>query len=398
MTFVQSIVQRFSFLSKPRRDFLLALHGALLCFVGRATMLNLSRFGAGSPRRLSRHFAQSLKWATLNWLALQECQVTDNRLFACLDATFLPKSGKHTYGVGWFHHGVHGRAEKGCEAIHLGLVDQDEHTAYTLAVEQTPATCQDDCTRMDFYASLVCTHSSDLLAHGVTHLVCDGAFSKRKFVERVSQAGLHMIGKLRKDSRLRYLYKGEHPKRPGRRKQFDGRVDLTRLWRFISRHKPALGHEMLWCDVNSPCFGKTIRVVVIREYDKPISKPRIFFSTDTSLDPEELVAMYAARFQQEFIFRDGKQHMGFADGQMRDKQKRHFHLNASLWALNMARLEDREAQEHEPARVISLAKWKRRATCRYAARRILSISGQDADPAQIEEILDELAHDLDFAV
>ncbi len=108
--------------------------------------------------------------------------------------------------------------------------------------------------------------------------------------------------------------------------------------------------------------------------------------------------MYAARFQQEFIFRDGKQHLGFADGQMRDKQKRNFHLNASLWALNLARLEDREAQNREPERVISLAKWKRRATCRYTAERILCISGLEAEPAQIESILDELACDLDFAV
>jgi hypothetical protein len=398
MTFVSTIVQRFSFLSKPRRDFLLALYGALLCFVGRATMRNLSRFGSGNERRLSRHFAQRLEWATLNWLALQECGVTSHRMMACLDATFLPKSGKHTYGLAWFHNGVHSRSEKGCEAIHLGLVDLDEHTAYTLAVDQTPAECGDDASRMDFYADLVCTHAPELLSHSVTHLACDGAFSKHKFVSRVTHAGLHMVGKLRKDSDLRYLFTGPHPKRRGRKKQFDGKVDLVTLSRFSSRHKPEQQRELLWCEVNSPCFKKTIRVVVVREYDKPVSKQGILFTTDLEMDPEEVLRMYAARFQQEFIFRDGKQHMGLADGQMRDKTKRHFHLNASLWALNLARLEDREAQNQEAGRVISLAKWKRRATCRYAAQRILSISGREAEPAQIERILDALAHDLDFAV
>jgi hypothetical protein len=397
MTFVQTIVQRFTSLSKPRRDFLLALHGALLCMVGRATMLNLSRFGAGSPRRLARHFATKLDWATLNWTALAECGITEHRLVACLDATFLPKSGKHTYGVGWFHHGAHNRSEKGCEAIHLGVVDMDDHTAYTLAVAQTPATCQDALTRIDFYTDLVCEHAPSLLSHGVTHLACDAAFSKHKFVSRVTQAGLHMVGKIRKDSHLRYLYHGEHPVRRGRKTQFDGRVDLVALSRFSSRHKPTQGRELWWCDVNSPCFKTTIRVVVVREYDKPISKQRILFSTDISLDPEEIVSIYSARFQQEFIFRDGKQHMGFADGQMRDQTKRHFHLNASLWALNVVRLEDREAQDKQTNRVMSLASHKRRATWRYAGARILSMSGHEPDPDQLERVLDELAYDLDFA-
>lgn len=398
MTFVSSIVDGFSFLSKPRRDFLLALYGALLGFVGRATLRNLARFGAGSERRLARHFARSLQWATLNWIALHECGLTSHPLMACLDATFLPKSGQHTYGLGWFHHGAHNRAERGCEAIHLGLVDLQEHTAYTLAVDQTPACCGDDASRMDFYAELVCEHAPSLLEHGVTHLACDGAFSKVKFVSRSTQAGLHMVGKLRKDSRLRYLFTGEHPTRRGRRKQFDGGVDLHELRRFRSRHQPAQRRELLWCEVNSPCLKRTILVVVVREYGKPLNKQRILFSTDTELDPEALVEMYGARFQQEFIFRDGKQHLGLADGQMRDQAKRHFHLNASLWALNLARLEDRAAQGEEPNRVISMAKWKRRGTCRHLVERIATISGQEADPAQIERLLDELAYELDFAV
>lgn len=397
MTFVSSIVQRFTFLSKPRRDFLLALHGALLCFVGRATMLNLSRFGAGSPRRIARHFSMPLDWTTLNWIALQECGVIHNRLFACIDATFLPKSGKHTYGLAWFHHGAHNRSERGCEAIHLGLVDMDEHTAYTLAIDQTPAECDDELTRLDFYADHACTHAPRLLEHGVTHLVGDGYFAKHKFISRVTQAGMHAVGKLRKDSHLRYLYTGEHPKRRGRKKQFDGRVDLLELLRFSSRHKPNQQLELLWCDVNSPCFKRSLRVVVVREYGKPVSKQRILFSTDMTQDAEEIVKMYSARFQQEFIFRDGKQHMGLADGQMRDEVKRKAHLNASLWALNVVRLEDREAQDEQANRVISLARHKRRAMCRYAGEQILSISGQRPEPDQLERWLDELADDLDFA-
>lgn len=76
---------------------------------------------------------------------------------------------QHPYGVGWFHHGAHNRSEKGCEAIHLGLVDLDGHTAYTLAIDQTPAQCEDELTLLDFYADHVCTHAKSLLTHDVTH-------------------------------------------------------------------------------------------------------------------------------------------------------------------------------------------------------------------------------------
>ena len=88
------------------------------------------------------------------------------RLFLC---KLHPKSGKHTYGVG-------------------------------------------EASRMDFYADLVCEHAQDLLAHSVTHLACDGDFSKDKFVSLVTQAGLHMVGKISKDSDLRYLFMARIPK------------------------------------------------------------------------------------------------------------------------------------------------------------------------------------------
>ena len=96
MTFVETILHRMPQISKPRFSFLVALFSALSCFVGRATMLNLSRFGAGSPRRLARWFQNPFAWHTLNWLALEHTGVLENHLAACIDCTFLPKSGKQT--------------------------------------------------------------------------------------------------------------------------------------------------------------------------------------------------------------------------------------------------------------------------------------------------------------
>ena len=51
MTFVEAILHKMPRISKPRLSFLTSLFGALACFVGRATMVHLSRFGAGDHAR-----------------------------------------------------------------------------------------------------------------------------------------------------------------------------------------------------------------------------------------------------------------------------------------------------------------------------------------------------------
>jgi len=75
-------------------------------------------------------------------------------------------------------------------------------------------------------------------------------------------------------------------------------------------------------------------------------KPRyaLLFSTDLELDVVTLFYMYKARFQIEFIFRDAKQFTGLTEAQTRSAQRLHFHVNASLTTLNIAKIELRQAQ------------------------------------------------------
>jgi IS4 transposase len=63
------------------------------------------------------------------------------------------------------------------------------------------------------------------------------------------------------------------------------------------------------------------------------------FSTEVEQDPRQIVQYYKLRFQIEFLFRDAKQFTGFEDCQARDAVKLAFHFNASLTALNLAKLE-----------------------------------------------------------
>ena len=75
------------------------------------------------------------------------------------------------------------------------------------------------------------------------------------------------------------------------------------------------------------------------------------FSTDTKQDTLQIYQFYVARFQIEFIFRDAKGFTGLVDCQSRDARRLNYHFNASLTALNLAKLQDNELQKKEPCRV-----------------------------------------------
>lgn len=384
MTFVETILQKMHPIAKPRRSFLLALFGALSCFVGRATMLNLSRFGAGSPRRIARWFAQPFNWAALNWAALEHAGILENTLAACVDATFLPKSGTKTWGLAHFHNGAAGRSEKGCEALVVGLLDLDERTAYSIDARQTPAECDGAQTRADHYLRVLLEQRDGLLERGVRHVVGDGFFAKVKFTDGLEGAGLHLISKLRSDANLRFLYDGPQGG-PGRPRLYDGKVDWDDLSRFeaLDSHEGD-PNELAWADLNAPHFKRTLRVVVVSWERRGETGRAVLFSTDLKLEPLAIYRLYKARFQQEFVFRDAKQFTGLADGQMRDRVKRGEHINASLSALNLLRLEDRAEPKAPGARVISLASWKRRKHAFYVAERI--IEHLDLGPEQRKKL------------
>jgi DDE superfamily endonuclease len=147
-----------------------------------------------------------------------------------MDASFVPKSGKHTYGLDRFWNGSHSRAERGLEISTLAWLDITDNCAYGLSVEQTPPsadTSDPEATRMDVYleqlSRVVKAHDLKFLRYVIT----DGAYSKQKFVAGGRALELHQIGKLRADAHLRYLYQGSKRPGPGRQKTYDGKVNWS---------------------------------------------------------------------------------------------------------------------------------------------------------------------------
>jgi len=103
-------------------------------------------------------------------------------------------------------------------------VDLKSNTAYSLEALQTID--QLGKTRMDRYAQQVVKIAPQLLQQGIVHMAADAYYSKIKFVSAVVATGLHLVGKLRIDADLQWLYEGQY-RGLGRPRKFDGKVDFN---------------------------------------------------------------------------------------------------------------------------------------------------------------------------
>ncbi len=70
MTCVSRTLAQMNKVFKPQQKAFTALLGALTRFRGKATMRNLSRYGAGSERQLRRWASQAFNFIELNRLHL----------------------------------------------------------------------------------------------------------------------------------------------------------------------------------------------------------------------------------------------------------------------------------------------------------------------------------------
>ena len=381
MNLIDTILQNMSTISTPQRKFIITAFTTIQLLRGKMTFRNLSRYSALHEKTYARQFQKSFDFAGCNELAFTRCLPKTTTKIAAIDCTFVAKSGTATYGLDMFYHASHERAERGLEFSELAIVDVDYKTAYHLSMEQTPDTATltqhlgAEKTRIDWYLAHLWRDGPSLPAE-VSHLAADGYYAKRKFVDSVSEFGLHLLSKLRHDANLRYLYTGPRPKRRGAPQKYDGKVDLQDLSRLTPL--PLSKHLTLYTAVvNSVSLKRNIRLVVVCKRQGTKLLMALLFSTDTTLAAQDIYRYYSARFQIEFLFRDAKQFTGLADFQTRSEARIAFHVNASLTALNFLKLEDRQQAHDDNAHVISIASWKIRKFNEHQLERIISTLGFD---------------------
>jgi DDE superfamily endonuclease len=365
MTMVNDILKQMPGLSLPQRKFLATLFVTILVLRGRVNFRNLSRYCDDSERTIARQFREPFDWPDFHQRVLMTALDPCSELVSAHDASFIPKSGQQTFGLGHFFNGCASRAERGLEISTLAVVDVTRRCAFTLAVSQTPpgeaaTKAEPEETRVDFYKQQLREHRHRL-PPGVTYHGVDGYYAKKKYLDEVVSLDLHAITKLRSDADCVFLYTGPHPKRRGAKRKYDGKVNFQVLSRFEDLGTRAEEpHLQLYTAV---VWHKTLqrrwRLVVLLNRKDP-AKPRfiVLGSTDPELNGHKLIDLYASRFQIEFLFRDSKQFTGLLDCQARAESALEFHFNASLATLNLVRAEDLCMRQGQEPQVFSMASWK----------------------------------------
>src|SRR5438132_2188826 len=324
MTMVHDILQQIPGLGQPQRKFLATLFVTILVLRGRVNFGKLSRYCDYSERTIARQFRELFDWPDFHQRVLRTALDPRSELVSAHDASFIPKSGKQTFGLGHFFNGCASRAERGLEISTLAVVDVTRRCAFTLAVSQTPpgedaTQAEPEETRVDFYRQQLRAHRHRL-PPGVQYHCVDGYYAKKKYIDEVVSLDLHAITKLRSDADCLFLYTGPHPQRRGARRKYDGKVNFQDLSRFEDLGtRPEEPHLHLYTAV---VWHKTlqcrVRAVVLLNRQDP-AKPRfiVLGSTDPELNGHKLLDLYAARFQIEFLFRVSTQFTGLLDCQAR---------------------------------------------------------------------------------
>jgi len=400
---------------------------------GKVNFSNLSRYSDLSERTYRRQYGQSFAFVQLNQQVIVQALADSTNMIAAIDCSFIAKSGKATYGLDWFYNGSANRSEKGLEISVIAVIAVAAHQGYTLSVKQTPptpvargqqtrgkdkptvasqaieesrevlkrlpeppkvrrtaqasveSTVQPALTRIDHYLEHL-KATRRYFPSALKYLVGDGFYSKQKFVDGVVALQLHLISKLRIDANLRYLYNGPQ-KSKGRPRRYDGKVDLHDLSRLTLCCTLSPQLHLYTALVWHVSLKRPIRLAVLVDSHNPKKTGYVLlFSTDCTLDAKLMLDYYKARFQIEFIFRDAKQFTGLGDAQTRDPKKLDFHFNASLSALNLAKLDDQQRRTQtstEPAAApFSMASYKRAAFNDHLLQRF--ISQLDLDPTSIQ--------------
>jgi hypothetical protein len=334
---LNSIFDKMPEITKCQRDFLQHLFSSLFAMQGRVNFTNLARYMPLHEQTLRRHFEKQLDWPLFNQSLIGGQPTSQIGVFDC---SFIPKSGKATFGLDRFWSSTHRRAQRGLEISVLGLIDLKSEQAWTLDVTQTPPglSCNPEgYSRVDFYLEQI----TDCLAQlfYIQHFVADGYYAKLKIFDTLTGLGKHVITRLRNDANLRYLSDGERKAgQKGPTARYAGKVDWQDVSRFdyvgALEDKPEV---VLYTQVlNSPHFKRDFRVVVL--LNTKTNQYVVLASTDIEQSAHQIVAYYRLRFQIEFLFRDAKQFTGLCHCQARDENKLDFHFNMSLTAVNLAQL------------------------------------------------------------
>lgn len=347
-TFIRAIMAKISEKGKRYEDFFIHISLIFLSLRGRYNFLNMSRYGDKAESTYRTRFKKEHNIEEFNLELIKTC--LSKEVFWAFDPSYLSKSGKESHGVGKFWSGCSGAMKWGQEISCIAAVGVKERTALHYKAVQTPSK-MDEKKLLEHYAEVLISEKASLqLISNI--VVADAFFSKKSFVDELSEHNLILISRFRSDVRLQYLYVGPQKGFKGKNigggkgsgggapRKYDGRVNLKNLnpQYFIPCYQDEneIGYEAV---VYCIAMKRVVRVVVVHKLkaDGTIKSVQVFFSTNPSIIGMDILLYYRLRFQQEFIFRDAKQYVGLQDCQARSEEQIDFHVNMSMTTVNIAK-------------------------------------------------------------
>lgn len=267
----------------------------------------MSREGFLNEKSYRYQFEKKFNWLSFN-IELVKAQSSGDVILG-FDPSFINKSGKHSPGLGYFYSGCQGSYKRGLEVGSFAALDVAQHLAYHLVADQSPSAIRDRIddskTLVDYYAQRVLKRSDELKKVS-NIIVFDAYFTKKKFVDVVSdEAGFEMIGRMRDDANLKYLFKGKQKQGRGRPKEYDGKIDTKNIdKRRIKLVCNKNDHKIYSAIVYSVGLKRLIRIAAVEHKMKGRVIKKIYFSTNLERDATRLIEYYRLRFQMEYLFRD----------------------------------------------------------------------------------------------
>jgi len=385
----EQILNKIPQIGKWRRKFILHLFPLWFKLRGRYNFVHLARYGEYIEDTYRNNFARAFDFLTFNQKLVEQSLSSDCIL--AFDPVFIPKSGKHTPGAGYFYSGCAGKEQWGLEFSGIAAIDLRDKSALHLEALQT---LEHSNSLLDYYASHIIKNADQLKSISKVVAV-DAFFAKQPFIKALTDVGFEVVTRLRKDSVLRYLYHGPRRRGRGRPKTYDGRIDPKNL-----RHDQfcvcAKAEDGSWIAyeavVNVKAWKRNVRLVVEHRLDEngQVKSYKLYASTDLSMPGGDVKHAYNSRYQIEFLFRDAKQFAGLSQCQARSEEKLFFHLNTALTCVSLAKAAFHIPVPIEKRKPFSMADIKNAYANEFIFDRIISMFGFRPNLTLIKSIREDI--------
>jgi len=227
---------------------------------------------------------------------------------------------------------------------------------------------------------------------GIVYFVYDGALGNNAGLQGVTQTGLHLISKLRHDSKLYFPFAGEYSGK-GRRRKYGDKLTpetLTEAHLKAESVEKDIRTRVYQAQAWHKNFPELLNVVVIVKTDMKTGRTAkvLLFSDDLTLASETLIEYYSLRFQIEFDFRDAKQYWGLEDFMnVKETQVGNF-ANFSLFMVTFSRLLSAKIEGLDRGSMLDL---KTIFRARKYTRRILNSLGKNGEAFLIDDSIFQAA-------